>query len=569
MKTEVSDIEIMESGVMPDDWRCRKIIEHSNTLVFEYNYDTDETMIDPLVAHHIPGDLHLFTFSDPTPLKTVIYRPDWNGFLNFFRKTQQEGTSDSYYNIRIFTTRRAYEWYHVVISTISDKNGVRRKAIMTLNNINDEIVSKQELEFRIKKDPLTKMPNSDTFERETSELINEQQDIDFVIMRIDIERFHMVNYLFGTDEGDKLIKYLAVRIQEAAENGEYFTYCHMDADQFALCVQYDPDLIGKMVSGLQNSVKDYSLDYEVVLAFGLYIVEDRSMSIHTMLARALQAQRTIKGKYVTHHAYYDTKLLRKESEEHFIVDNMRRGLANNEFQVYVQPKVNMRTDELEGAEALVRWYHPEKGLLPPGQFVPIFERNGFVMKIDEFVWESTCKHLRRRLDTGKKIVPISANVSRVDLFNPQLPSTILAIVEKYSIPHELIQFELTESAFTTDIMLLTNLTRELRKRGFVILMDDFGSGYSSLNALKEIDVNVLKLDIRFLSFSTKNEKGLNILRHTIEMADSIGLSVIAEGVETEEQRRTLVSIGCDHAQGFLFSKPISVQEFEAKWLDKD
>ena len=175
--------------------------------------------------------------------------------------------------------------------------------------------------------------------------------------------------------------------------------------------------------------------------------------------------------------------------------------------------------------------------------------------------------LRRRLDAKMQVTPISANVSRMDLYNPHLPSTILEIVDEYCIPHHLIEFELTESAFTSDLMLLTNLTQELRKRGFTILMDDFGSGYSSLNALKDIDVNVLKLDIRFLSLNSHGEKGINILRHTVEMAKSIGLSVIAEGVETEEQCATLLDIGCDHAQGFLFSKPLPLGDFERDWLD--
>ena len=550
-----------------DEWRSRVIIVHSNTLVFEHDYSTGVTTIDPLVAGCIPGNLSAFSFEDPTPLKVVVYRPDWPAFQNFFRRSLQENETDASFNVRFFTTRRAYEWYHACISVFKDENGARRNAIMTLNNINEEVVSKKELEFRIKCDPLTKMPNRETFETDTLEMLKLRADEKFVIIRVDIERFHMVNYLFGTEEGDKLLKFVAVRIQEAAESDDCATYCRIGGDQYALCLPYDQDTVEGVLGSLQESVRGYSLDYDIVLSFGLYVVDDPTMSIHTMLARALQAQRTIKGKYANHCAYYDTALLRKESDEHFIIDNMERALVNNEFVVYLQPRVNMQTRALEGAEALVRWRHPGRELIQPGTFIPIFERNGFVMKVDAFVWEECCKLLRRRLDAHQTVMPISANVSRMDLYNPHLPSTILKLVEKYCIPHNLIEFELTESAFTSDLMLLTNLTQELRRRGFTILMDDFGSGYSSLNALKDIDVNVLKLDIRFLSLNSHSEKGINILRHTVEMAKSIGLSVVAEGVETEGQRATLLEIGCEHAQGYLFSKPLSLEDFERGWLD--
>ena len=557
-----------EGAVTPhDEWRCRTIIAQSNTLVFEHNYDTGTTTIDPLVSKNIPGNFSNFSFEDPTPLKVVIYRPDWNVFLHFFNKTAQDGSVGVSCNVRVFTKRRAYEWFRVGISVFKDADGNKRSAIMTLNNINEEVVSKQELEFRIKRDPLTKMPNRETFEREACEMLKAHPQSRFVVIHVDIERFHMVNYLFGTEEGDKLLKFVAVRIQEAVESGDCATYCRIGGDRYALCLPYDRDSVENVVDSLQNGVRGYSLDYDIVLSFGLYVVDDPTMSIHTMLARALQAQHTVKGKYVTHCAYYDTALLRKENSEHFIIDNMERALSGREFEVYLQPKICMKSGSLEGAEALVRWRHPEKGLMQPGSFIPIFERNGFVMKVDAFVWEECCRHLRKRLDQGLPVVPVSANVSRVDLYNPRLPATILEVVEKYRIPHNLMQFELTESAFTSDLMLLTHLTQELRKRGFTILMDDFGSGYSSLNALKDIDVNVLKLDIRFLSLNSHGEKGINILRHTIEMAKSIDLEVIAEGVETEEQRATLLDIGCEHAQGYLFSAPLPLDNFEKKWLD--
>ena len=301
---------------------------------------------------------------------------------------------------------------------------------------------------------------------------------------------------------------------------------------------------------------------EFRISFGLYIIDEPAVPVDTMLDRAAHAQRSIKGNYMRHKAYYDDKLRSQESEQRFVLNEMAKALSQGQFQVYYQPKVRMTNRALVGAEALVRWAHPQRGLLSPQLFIPIFEKNGFIMALDSFVWHSVCSDLRRWLDEGRKVPPVSVNVSRVDLYNPRLVDVIVSVADKFNLPRHLLELELTESSFISDTQRLSQVTEELRGAGFSILMDDFGSGYSSLNALNDIDVDVLKLDMAFLSKSVETLRGTSILRDTIHMAKNIGLAVLAEGVETEGHRQKLLSLGCNYAQGYLFSRPVTVAEYE-------
>lgn len=222
----------------------------------------------------------------------------------------------------------------------------------------------------------------------------------------------------------------------------------------------------------------------------------------------------------------------------------------------------METGRIIGSEALVRWHHPKHGMISPGKFVPIFERNGFISEVDYYVMENTCRTIRRWLDEGFPVEPVSVNVSRMDMYNPRLMENIKDCVSKYNVPHELIEFELTESAFVFDNAQLTNLAERLQENHFSVLMDDFGSGYSSLNSLREISVDILKIDLKFLPQKREDTRANVILSCIIDMANKLGLEVIVEGVENISQVKFLLSIGCKNAQGFYFHRPMSIDEFE-------
>ena len=212
-------------------------------------------------------------------------------------------------------------------------------------------------------------------------------------------------------------------------------------------------------------------------------------------------------------------------------------------------------------KALVRWVNKEGERIQPGLFVPIFEKNGSIYELDKFMWESVCRQIRKWLDEGKKVLPVSVNVSRIDLYDPKLVNVLNKIVERYNVPKELFELEITESAYTGDPQMIISVVENLQKAGFRILMDDFGSGYSSLNMLKDIYIDVLKIDMGFLQRTDRTGRGTNILAAVVQMADSLKLPTIAEGVETKEQVDLLKSIGCNWAQGFYFSQPISVEDF--------
>ena len=548
--------------------RYRALVEHSSTAVLEYDYNSGELFVDPLIKKYISNDLSALSPTNLTPLKNVVYLPDVKAIRYCIEQLVSARASKSACDVRLYTVNHTYEWFRVMFSVSRDDDGTKQFALVTLQNINEEVTNRKKLEFLVTHDPLTKILSKDAFENEVRGMVDAFPDTDFIIIRMDIERFHMVNQLFGQGEGDKMLKFIAVRIQEAAEIMETAVYGRLAADQFAICVPYVSEQVREMMDYLQTTATQYPLDYEIVLAFGLYVIDDRTVSVHTMLDRALQALKTIKGQYERHYAYHGTNLLKEENEEHFILNNMERAIYNQEFHVFLQPKVNTKTGELVGAEALVRWVHPERGIILPGAFIPVFERNGFITKIDYYVWEHTCMIIRRWLDQKMKVVPVSVNLSLVDVYNPKLSDVITQLVDKYLLPHELIEFEITESSFISDAMLVDIFARSMRSRFFKMLMDDFGSGYSSLNSLKDIDVDVLKLDMRFLSTSIHNERGLRILEHIVQMAKSIDIAVIAEGVETEAQRDILINLGCDYAQGFLFGRPAPVDDYERDWLSR-
>ncbi|MDD3222561.1 MAG: EAL domain-containing protein [Lachnospiraceae bacterium] len=246
---------------------------------------------------------------------------------------------------------------------------------------------------------------------------------------------------------------------------------------------------------------------------------------------------------------------------------MQKALDEKQFVVYLQPKFSLSTERACGAEALVRWMHPVKGLVSPGEFIPVFEKNGFISKLDYYVWEQTCHMLQGWMEAGRTPYPVSVNISRISLYNPQLVDLMKELVEKYNIPPVLLQLEVTESAYMSNPELMEETIKQLHDAGFTILMDDFGSGYSSLNTLKRIQVDVLKVDMKFLPVKDETERGEIILASVIKMANWLGMSVVVEGVETRQQRDFLEGAGCDCVQGYYYARPVPQAEYEEKYLN--
>ncbi|MDO4552876.1 MAG: EAL domain-containing protein [Bacillota bacterium] len=414
----------------------------------------------------------------------------------------------------------------------------------------------------MQRDQLTGLYNRETFFSIAEKMIEAMPEGYYVLASMDIDNFKVVNDQYGTEKGDQVLRYVAAQVrQEAAAEG---TLCgRISEDNFVLL--YPRSL--KRFDGLEwqrgGSLLPEGLPMPITVSTGCYIVEDKSLSVSAMYDRASLAQVTVKGRYDVHVAVYDESMRSHLLREQEIVNEMNTALETGQFEAWFQPLYNHSTGALIGAEALTRWRHPRYGLVVPGAFIPIFERNGFVYELDKYIWEQVCICLRRWTDEGRDPLPVSVNLSRYDLFCGDLVDVLRGLVEKYDIPVELLRLEITESAFSQSTEQVVEVAKKLIACGFTMEIDDFGSGYSSLNTLKDVPAHILKLDMRFLEGEGHFHRGGTILESIARMAKWLGMAVIAEGVETSEQADFLKSIGCSYVQGYFYGRPMPAEEYEA------
>lgn len=409
-------------------------------------------------------------------------------------------------------------------------------------------------------DELTGIYNKQAFYTKTKEMLLDNPDKNFDLLRINIERFKVLNDLFGESTGDKLLRYIGKFLKEI--NLPLCVSGRLYADNFVVCYEAGKGDSRRMINTLQMVADSFAINNRTILSFGLYRIDDKTLPVSVMCDRANMALWKAKGNFKNPYCEYDEKMRQQVLKEQKIINAMEMAIQNKEFTLYLQPKYDIEKGTIIGAEALVRWISQENGFISPGDFIPVFENNGFVYEVDKFIWEESCRYLRKWLDEGREVHPISVNVSRIDLYDPKLVKHLVDLREKYQLPSQYLELEITESAYTDDPEQIITITRQLREAGFVILMDDFGTGYSSLNMLKDIQIDVLKLDMGFLKSSDYSAKGGNILTAILKMAESLKMQTIAEGVETKEQVEFLKSIGCKYVQGFYYSKPLPVGEFE-------
>lgn len=421
----------------------------------------------------------------------------------------------------------------------------------------------RELQYRAEYDILTNIYNKVKFYQMTRDLLDQNPNEKFVFIRLDIEKFQLINAFFGMAAGDRLLRYIADEIKRYAGEGANITYGRIEADIFGICMPYhaEEDVIA-FVEYIRGFFEGYDLEFDIVPTFGIYIIDDKSITVNDMYDKANLAAKQCKGNYIKNYAFYTEEMSEEIVKEQRIVNSMKKAIEREEFILYIQPKYELQSNMIGGGEVLVRWAKPNQGMIPPGEFIPIFERNGFIMKLDFYVWDKACRLLAKWLKEGKKPYPISVNISRVSLYNPKLVEVITGLVQKYEIPPELLQLELTESAYTSNPVAIKEMMERFQKEGFSILMDDFGSGYSSLNVLKDIAVDILKIDMKFLSDTDRQGRSENILASVVRMAKWLNMPVVAEGVEREAQVAFLKSIGCEFVQGFYFAKPMPVEEYE-------
>lgn len=387
--------------------------------------------------------------------------------------------------------------------------------------------------------------------------IEENPDKNFAYIQFDVVGFKFINDKYGEEVGNELLSHFQEVLSVYCNDEQIFT--RLGADVFMLVISYDEVTdIYSFIRGLEAGLSGFrGIRYSFV--FGVYLVKDRTLPPRTMSDSAAIARVAIKGNALENIGFFNQDVKSHLKTRRSIEDRMKSALENGEFVMYLQPKYSISNTHIIGAEALVRWIDPEKGLIPPNDFVPVFEKNGFIVKIDEYIWECACKQIKKWIDQGLPPIPISVNVSRVHLADTHFVDRLNELIGRYNIPKELLELEITETADNINANEMIQLAKD---SGFRLLMDDFGSGYSSLNTLKSTPFDVLKIDRSFLSESMESNRGQKIISHTIAMSKDIGLDLIAEGVETKEQADFLFNCGCNAAQGFLYSRPVPVDMFE-------
>lgn len=417
-------------------------------------------------------------------------------------------------------------------------------------------------------DPLTGADNLNAFRLKFAKAVAafKKKKTPFALTMINVNRFKAVNDIYGFEQGDQVLKQVGSALQAGLEEGELFS--RSGADVFLLLLACpDRAKLGARVDELAMRAGRFCRAGEeclpLSLTCGIYVV-DEDVPFYIMMDRANLAWASAKQRAGRTCAFYDGESLRQIVTEKRIESSMAQALQSGEFKLYLQPKCDFKTGLTQSAEALVRWQHPTQGLIPPDWFIPVFEKNGFVLKLDRFMLQETVRLLHRWQKEGRPVVPVGVNFSRLHLEDPDFMDMLARTADEAGVPHALLEVELTESVVFGNVEQMKRVIDGLHERGFSVAMDDFGAGYSSLNVLKNLDFDCVKLDKEFLARGEGNPRMRRIISGAVKMIKSLGCRVVAEGVETREQADFLRSIGCDLAQGYLFSKPLPAEEFERR-----
>lgn len=418
-------------------------------------------------------------------------------------------------------------------------------------------------------DEVTKGKNLNYFKVKAYEILKANKQGSYLVERFDIANFRYINEAYGHERADELLRACLQLAEQIFLENELCARMH--SDQFVLLIIND-SLNKVRWAEYRQAVNEYArtlgIKYPIRFKVGIYQVREYDQEINMMIDRANAARKLVSSNSKTMVRVYSDSIVEEMRRIDRIESDMNRALQDGEFQVYFQQKWNIETDKIHGAEALIRWVKPEGTVILPGEFIPLFEKNGFIEKLDYYVLETVCAKQKELFDAGNKCVPISVNQSKVLLNNSDYVRNVERIINRYNIPREIIVLEVTETVFLNDEKAIEKIVKELKNIGVLVSMDDFGSGYSSLTLLKDIPFDVIKIDKGFVSDSLTSEKSRWILRKIIEMADGLGMSVICEGIETQEQLDNVRKLGCVIIQGFFHGKPIPMDEFCENFLEK-
>lgn len=422
----------------------------------------------------------------------------------------------------------------------------------------------KEYQHQFTHDRLTGIYRREYFLEKVAQTLKREQDKEFYLLTTNIFEFKIFNELFGAKKGDEVLKTQAKMLEQI--NKPLVIYGRLSGDEFGVLIPeeiYDESKVEERVHYVQNLFSDRH--YRMKVYVGVYKVGDRNETVESMCEKTKIAMESVVGQYEKCVAKYDSKMFEKLMDERKLIGEFTDAIADGQFRMYLQPQM-ISDGKMIGAEALVRWQHPDRGLVPPGMFIPLFERVGLICEVDMFVWEQAAKRLKHWKEIGREDLYISVNISAKEFEYLDLYKIFTELVERYDISPRNLKLEITETAMMDDLEGKLQLFSRLQEYGFEIEIDDFGSGYSSLNMLKEISADVLKLDMGFLSETENKGRAQMIIRSIISLSEELGMRVIAEGVEKHEQINYLSEMGCGMFQGYYFSKPVDESSFEEKYL---
>lgn len=448
-----------------------------------------------------------------------------------------------------------------------DRNGKNPVYLVVYIDVTEVTEQREKFRKLAYEDAITGGANRAGFDIQAKRLLSQADAGTYALISLNVQRFKVINDLFGLSAGDRTLKFIYETLSVDLREGE--SVARLNADTFGMLLKACPpeEMKQRLESAAErvNKFNDYSREkFLLTLTAGVYYVEDKTLSMTRMLDRSVLARKQPGGAEgnLCRVRFYDNNFRVQMSREKEMENRMEDALRNGEFVVYLQPKQDLKTKATAGAEALVRWLDPKRGLIPPDEFIPLFERNGFVVRLDLYVFDCVCRLLRRWLDENKTPPPVSVNVSRAHFDDDDFLLAYEKIRRAHDVPASLLELEITETAVYENPKRLLSGIDDIRARGYRCSMDDFGSGYSSLNMLKDLRVDSLKLDKAFFASENMDEREKKVVGSIVRMARDLDMTTVAEGIESASQAEFLVETGCDLLQGYFFSRPVDVPGFE-------
>ena len=433
-----------------------------------------------------------------------------------------------------------------------------------------ELSEDRDIIGQTERDQLTGLYNREFFYRYAEQYDRYHKDLPTDAIVLDINHFHMINERYGKAYGDEVLRKIGEKVRDVVKDAGGIV-CRRSADTFLVYCPHRsdyPEILDRVSVLLSGSDKK---ENRVWLRMGVYADVDKGIDIERRFDRAKQAADTVKNSFAKAIGIYDDSLLEQERQTEELLEDFAAAIREKQFLVYYQPKYDITRSEpvLSSAEALVRWKHPKRGMVIPGAFIPVFEKNGLIQELDNYVWNEAAARIRDWKERFGVSVPVSVNISRIDMYDPYFIEKLDDIVARNGLEHRELLLEITESAYTEDSAQIVSTVKQLREKGFRIEMDDFGTGYSSLNMISDLPIDALKLDMQFIRNAFRERKDTRLLEVIFHLAESLEVPTIAEGVETAEQMLTLKSMGCDIVQGYYFSRPLPANEFEPLVAEKE